>query len=586
MGIQDLLERLKGLPRGGITVKTIKSPSGKSYSYPFLQWTEDGVRYAQRLSEAEVPFVKAGLEEREEIEALISWIKEPPIQAETSLRYGETLASFVSSVAGWKKREGYAVLANYLQGEASGKVFVLYGLRRSGKTTLIKQAIGAMDPDAFAKTAFIQVSRNDNLAKLNKDLRALEYLGFRYVFIDEATSLPDFIEGASLLSDIYASSGMKIVLSGTDSLGFWIAKSNELYDRCIFLRTTFIPYREFQNVLGMCGIDAYIEYGGTMSYDGDRYNASVFANEENAGEYVDSSIAHNIQHSLRNYQEGAHFRHLHSLYEAGELTNAINRVIEDMNHRFTLEVLTTDFISHDLALSAKNLRADKTHPSTLLDDIDVTRFTRALMERLDIKNRAGLSVEIDATHVEEIQEYLAALDLIKPIDIVDISYPKTEHSRVVFTQPGLRYAQAKAFLSCLEEEEEFLRLDFAERKRVTERILSEIKGRMMEDIVLLETKLALPNKEVFKLQFADGEFDMVVCDPEQGGVDLYEIKYGKEAYESQARHLLDERKCALTSHRFGAILSKNVLYRGESGTHFGLTDRNVEEYLSSLGQGK
>ena len=50
----------------------------------------------------------------------------------------------------------------------------------------------------------------------------------RDIFIDEVTLMDDFIEGAALLSDIYAASGMKIVLSGTDSLGFWISKSNQL----------------------------------------------------------------------------------------------------------------------------------------------------------------------------------------------------------------------------------------------------------------------------------------------------------------------------------------------------------------------
>ena len=45
-------------------------------------------------------------------------------------------------------------------------------------------------------------------------------------------------------------------------------------------------------------------------------------------------------------------------------------------------------------------------------------------------------------------------------------------------------------------------------------LVSEIRGRMMEDIILLETQLAQPSKEVFKLQFTVGEFDMVVFDPE------------------------------------------------------------------------
>ncbi|MFR3321141.1 MAG: hypothetical protein ACLTSZ_08295 [Lachnospiraceae bacterium] len=48
------------------------------------------------------------------------------------------------------------------------------------------------------------------------------------------------------------------------------------------------------------------------------------------------------------------------------------------------------------------------------------------------------------------------------------------------------------------------------------RILNEIKGRMLEDIVLLETQTGESQKQVFVLQFPVGEFDMVVFDPEAG----------------------------------------------------------------------
>ncbi len=134
--------------------------------------------------------------------------------------------------------------------------------------------------------------------------------------------LGDFIEGAALLSDIFATCGMKIVLSGPDSLGFAFAEDEQLYDRCIMSHTTFIPYREFERVLGIEGID----------------------------EYVDSAIAKNIQHSLKNYQYAGHFRSLIELYDMDELTSVINRIVEDMNHRFTIEVLTRDFKSNDLRI--------------------------------------------------------------------------------------------------------------------------------------------------------------------------------------------------------------------------------------------
>lgn len=87
-----------------------------------------------------------------------------------------------------------------------------------------------------------------------------------------STLMDDFIEGAALFSDIFASSGMKVVLSGTNSLGFLFSEDCELYDRCFMLCTTFVPYREFENVLGIKGIDEYIRYGGTMSLGGVDYN--------------------------------------------------------------------------------------------------------------------------------------------------------------------------------------------------------------------------------------------------------------------------------------------------------------------------
>ena len=156
-----------------------------------------------------------------------------------------------------------------------------------------------MTDEELTKTAFIQITGKDTLASVNQDLKYLEEAEFRFVFFDEVTLMEDFISGAALFSDVYAASGMKIVLSGTDSLGFLFSEDEQLYDRCILLHTTFIPYREFELVLGVKGIDEYIRYGGTMSLGGVHYNEnSTFASKSSADEYVDSAIARNIQHSL------------------------------------------------------------------------------------------------------------------------------------------------------------------------------------------------------------------------------------------------------------------------------------------------
>ena len=142
------------------------------------------------------------------------------------------------------------------------------------------------------------------------------------------------------------------------------------------LHTTFIPYREFESILRIHGVDEYIRYGGTMSLGGVHYNeSSTFASKESTDEYVDTAIARNIQHSLRCYQYEGHFRHLKDLYDKNELTSAINSVVEDINHRFTLEVLTQDFKSHDLGVSAANLRRGRNNSTDILDRIDMQQVT-------------------------------------------------------------------------------------------------------------------------------------------------------------------------------------------------------------------
>ena len=105
---------------------------------------------------------------------------------------------------------------------------------------------------------------------------------------------------------------------------------------------------------------------------------------------------------------------------------------------------------------------------------------------------------------------------------------------------------------------------------------------MQEDIVLLETKLANPKKQVFVLHFPVGEFDMVVFDPALGSCKIFEIKHSTEVAPQQYRHLIDEEKCAQTEHRFGPITGKFILYRGESQTVEGILYQNVEEYLRNI----
>ena len=126
----------------------------------------------------------------------------------TNVRIGTALRTFSASVKRYKKRECFQQLHNFLYGEAQDKVFILYGLRRTGKTTMIRQALAEMNDTALMKSAFIQITAQDTLATLNTDLKVLEPQGFQYVFLDEVTLLDDFI-----LSLRIAMRGYKIAYS-------------------------------------------------------------------------------------------------------------------------------------------------------------------------------------------------------------------------------------------------------------------------------------------------------------------------------------------------------------------------------------
>lgn len=588
---EKIKSRIESLPKGSIVVKRI---NGREYEY--WQFYESGRQISKRIKGEELETISKQIEERKRLEQLL---RTPlsnrnsdgeamnaggrdRIEFFTATRIGQELTEFAEPVRGFRKRDCFDSLKAYLDMPVTDRVFVLYGLRRTGKTTLIRQAILGMSEDKRNRTAFIQITPDNDLSQLNKDLKKLEQNGYKYVFIDEVTLLDDFIEGAALLSDIFASSGIRIVLSGTDSLGFVFAQSSSLYDRCIMLHTTFIPYREFERVLGIEGIDNYIKYGGTMSPGGVCYNEITvpFSSRERTNEYIDSAIAHNIQHSLKNYQDGGHFRHLAELYNAGELTNAINRVIEDMNHSFTVEVLSGTFKSHDLGVSKRNLRADRTEPSEALDEIELEEVTKRLMQLLEIKNREDLTVQIDEVHAEEIKEYLMLMNMVRQIDVA--SEKGERLTRNVIVQPGLRYSQVEALITSLMQDPSLLDIGIRERMRVTERIMEEVRGRMMEDIILLETDAAYPDRDVFVMQFAVGEIDMITFDPKTITCRLYEIKHSRERVPAQYRHLTDPDMLKTVQKQYGELEGRYVIYRGEETGENGIRYLNAEQYLKNL----
>ena len=596
--ISDLESQIASLPVGYISKKMI---NGKERYYQ--QWTENGKIKSKYIKNEEVEEFQKKIEFRKSLQSKLSelkssaaFIETPSIKdAKFNLRimYGKDLKDFASQTKDFHKRDCFTQIQEYLYSDTLDKVCLVYGLRRTGKTTMIRQCLYEMKEGDFKRSVYIKATVTDTMAALNKDLKQLRELGIKYVFIDEVTLISDFIDSAAILSDIYSAMGMKIVLSGTDSLGFWLAVHEELYDRAVMVHTTYIPFSEHSRLLGINDVDEYIRYGGTLKagvwgFENKEVNAedASFRDNESTRIYIDTAICSNIQHSLKCYQDGNHFRNLYDLYEKKELTGAINRIIENESHKFLVQILTDDFKSHDLHLLGRNLRKEREEENRIeiFDNLNEVSVTKNLMKILEIKNKDLQTVQITDDHVEEIKEYLEALDLLDECDLRAIGKKLKFSENKIFTQPGMRFCQAKALVHSILKDEKFDQLSEPVKTFITERLLATVMGHMLEDIVLLDTKRRYgKSKEVFKLYFAAGEFDMVIYDKKKAEIECFEIKHSDEIVEEQAKHLLNEDNIANTEKIYGKVTRRCVLYKGGSGiASNGIEYKNVEEFLNEI----
>ncbi len=242
--IEELEKEISLLPAGSLT---IKKSGDKEYHYHRI--SQNGKRTEKYVPFEMVDDLREQIGRRKELEKRLKELKlslpkeplprrKPAVKFKTFVRTGEQLYKMASLAKDYRRRACYGPLSDYVFGGPQDRVFILYGLRRTGKTTMMRQIVLDMTEEQREKTAFLQIDQGNKLSEVYADLKALEELGYQYAFVDEVTLLEDFIEGAAVFSDIFAASGMKIVLSGTDSLGFLFTSKNQLYDRRVLLNST------------------------------------------------------------------------------------------------------------------------------------------------------------------------------------------------------------------------------------------------------------------------------------------------------------------------------------------------------------
>lgn len=478
----------------------------------------------------------------------------------------EELKTYLRNEKQYKPRELFAHLDRYLSSEHTNKVCCLYGLRRTGKTTMMKQAMRENDVE---RCAYLFCTDGDDISTLSRAIDSCKDKDF--IFIDEATRLENFIFAGSVLSDIHMNDtpDRKIVLTGTDSLGFLAARGDELYDRMEMIHTTYIPYREFHNLLGKT-IEDYIQYGGTLTPESTNYNL------DDPKSYVNSAIIENLLHTIEKLDERRKFTPLTEHYYNHDLHSYVGRVLEMHNRQFLASIVNRAFKSHDLG-SVRDF-IEKQHKGIDTAPFKDKKLLQDIMTALNIKDHSGNPVTKE--EMEELKKYLKHLDVL-------IDAPGGE---VIFTQPGMRYGQVTDLIELVRNHEAMSGYTPAEKNFITSKLIQDVEGQLLEDIVY--TDLIIRTKgnkqvDVFKVQdeLLGKEVDVAVWDKNNHQIWLFEVKRTNTQDEEQSKHLRDKDFLAEISDNYGAeIVAKTVLYQGpDAQQDFGrdqISYRNVSAFLA------
>ena len=206
--------------------------------------------------------------------------------------------TFTTDISGMNKRKAFATLKDFVLGDEcyQGEILAVCGLKRTGKTTLLKQLLCAIDTYT-ASCAFLEMQDSDTMKTLERRIEEEQAKGKTVIFINEITKVSDFINNSSVLADCFAKAGARIIITGTDSLSIAFAEDYELYDRVRKVNTTYTSFAEYYTLFPSEDINDYIRYGG-LFYKNEAEKFTI--GYENILSYLHDAVTINIANSLKN----------------------------------------------------------------------------------------------------------------------------------------------------------------------------------------------------------------------------------------------------------------------------------------------
>lgn len=480
----------------------------------------------------------------------------------------------------FNKRRSFDDAVNFLEESQgrSGRILTLYGLRRTGKTVLMKQLACKYGVDHI-----YEAEETDTMKDVYNILdKEREENHPKMIFIDEITNAEDFIENSAILSDDYTTNGTDIIVAGTDSLGLDLAEDNALYDRTYKISMTYIPFAEHCELLGSSDIDEYIMYGG-LTHKGIKDKEAI-KDYLSAKRYLDSAVSNNISVSVRKRLSSTRYYEI-AKYTVEDIRASIEKLVELYNGVFDEEIINRTRFKPVIGVPLEN--QSKLFSGKKYRKVDTDTLYQEYCDVLNIS--CTLSKPATAKFVRELDHALSSLGLLSTFETEYLEKNNTKWERAYvknekyIIQPAIKYHQlqeAKRLLTNSEQMREFTKDEII---KIKDNITNIINGDITENIIIFDTMNSLNQGRytdgsekyiVSKVCFDQeikGEYDMVVYNTEDNSHYAFEIKHSSQAvfgynnkgkYIGQDKHLVNVFFKEGAEWYLGKCKGNFVLYNG------------------------
>lgn len=480
-------------------------------------------------------------------------------------------------------RDAYYKILNFIKSDRcyNGIVEILYGLRRTGKTTIMEQLV--MNNSNDISFLFIQADKNDTMDDIYNRLDKAIEDNVKCVLIDEITFVSDFIDNSAALADIYAKEGLRIILAGTDSLSFIFAEKGSLYDRTEHISTTYVPFEEHCRVLNTTNIDDYISFGGLMKKDENAQNPKdkrVVYDYSSAKTYLDEAVTQNISHSIEKLSHFANNTKLMKVTKE-EMRSVIEKVVEKYSGIINQDVVNNQLNKVIVSAPVNQERLRELEEQSVIKNL-IANKANILHEFVQTINAdTNIEHKFDDDMILSLENELIGLGFLSVTNKQELlisdefgyrNEPLAKEYYII--QPAIKYHHLVKALDFIDEKEYYQKLSESGRNYFKNRIENQIKGDMTEQIIVYETSKALSTERysVYKVCFRNatapnkdlGEYDMLVYDKQQNCCWGFEIKHSSQTNPAQYKNLTNEKFKDAVNYMYGNIERLCVLYNGES----------------------